>query len=442
MTEPTACCAASSHARRTVELIDGPSFRRPVHVRWRKRTWHLRRAGVPRSGPSPSSVRTSRAPRALLTVRACWWAIGQLRREHASVAGPGPAARARPGARCGAPIRPLLGAMAADPSPVRRRHHPRASTSTSGTTSAPTAATGPEGADRDGRPDPRPSTGSTRARLLDLVPGRSGSAYPDWLTRRGDAFRTGVKVATLDPFHGYKNAIDDQLAGRRRRPRRLPRRQARPASRRRGPPPRPAGHPRPPRPQGRPALRDPQLLRAGAEHLTDRQHARLDRRSTPTNATTRSLVAWQCAQQLRSAFHQDTPAQGRRIAEKILASFPSCPIPEIARLGRTLKQWRAAVPGLLRHRRRQQRRHRSHQRPHRAPPPHRPRLPQPRQLPAPDAPHRRRTQPPPNVMGPTSGTKSHLWCWPSLARENSVVRGRTNWPCRPPLGGGAYRERP
>ena len=24
-------------------------------------------------------------------------------------------------------------------------------------------------------------------------------------------FRKNVKVATLDPFHGYKNAIDDQL---------------------------------------------------------------------------------------------------------------------------------------------------------------------------------------------------------------------------------------
>jgi hypothetical protein len=25
------------------------------------------------------------------------------------------------------------------------------------------------------------------------------------------AFRDGIEVATLDPFHGYKNAIDDQL---------------------------------------------------------------------------------------------------------------------------------------------------------------------------------------------------------------------------------------
>ena len=34
--------------------------------------------------------------------------------------------------------------------------------------------------------------------------------------------------------------------------------------------------------------------------------------------------------------------EGRRIAEKALASFPTCPIPEIKRLGTTLKRWRDA----------------------------------------------------------------------------------------------------
>ena len=53
--------------------------------------------------------------------------------------------------------------------------------------------------------------GRTRARLLDLVPGRSGGAYRSWLHDRGPAFRDRVEIATLDPFHGYKNAIDDQL---------------------------------------------------------------------------------------------------------------------------------------------------------------------------------------------------------------------------------------
>lgn len=49
------------------------------------------------------------------------------------------------------------------------------------------------------------------ARLLDLVPGRSGAAYADWLEARGEAFRKGVNIAALDPFQGYKGAIDDQL---------------------------------------------------------------------------------------------------------------------------------------------------------------------------------------------------------------------------------------
>ena len=36
--------------------------------------------------------------------------------------------------------------------------------------------------------------------------------YKTWLDQRGTAFKAHVEVATLDPFHGYKNAIDDKLA--------------------------------------------------------------------------------------------------------------------------------------------------------------------------------------------------------------------------------------
>ena len=35
--------------------------------------------------------------------------------------------------------------------------------------------------------------------------------YKNWLEERGEDFRAGVRIATLDPFQGYKNAIDDQL---------------------------------------------------------------------------------------------------------------------------------------------------------------------------------------------------------------------------------------
>ena len=47
--------------------------------------------------------------------------------------------------------------------------------------------------------------------MLDLVPGRSGTVHENWLEERGEQFRSGIQIATLDPFQGYKNAIDDQL---------------------------------------------------------------------------------------------------------------------------------------------------------------------------------------------------------------------------------------
>ncbi|MBS45141.1 MAG: hypothetical protein CMH83_18620 [Nocardioides sp.] len=53
-------------------------------------------------------------------------------------------------------------------------------------------------------------------------------------------------------------------------------------------------------------------------------------------------MAWSCAQQLRSAHRHPDPAVGRQIAEKVLATFTTCPVPEIARLGRTLKRWSTA----------------------------------------------------------------------------------------------------
>ena len=46
--------------------------------------------------------------------------------------------------------------------------------------------------------------------------------------------------------------------------------------------------------------------------------------------------------QVRDVFHQDTPAQGRRLAAHLIQRLPVCPIPEIARLGRTLRKWKDA----------------------------------------------------------------------------------------------------
>ena len=58
--------------------------------------------------------------------------------------------------------------------------------------------------------------------------------------------------------------------------------------------------------------------------------------------TTSVEVAYHCAQHVREVFHQDTPAHGQRLAARLIESLPRCPIPEIARLGRTLRKWKDA----------------------------------------------------------------------------------------------------
>ncbi|MCX6501354.1 MAG: transposase, partial [Microbacterium sp.] len=77
------------------------------------------------------------------------------------------------------------------------------------------------------------------------------------------------------------------------------------------------------------------ILRAGAENLTEKQRARLGAAIEAAPAHDEVFAAWQCAQQLRSAYQQKDLAEGRKIAEKVVESFHTCPIPEIARLGRT-----------------------------------------------------------------------------------------------------------
>jgi len=339
---PACGVVAHSHGRRDVKLIDAPSFDRPVLLVWCKRTWRCEEPACPTRTFTEQREEIA-APRALLTARACWWAINQIRREHASIAG---IARqlGTTWNTVWSSIKPLLQDMADNENRfagVTRLgvdehvwHHVSEFPVEDGGR-GPKHLTGMVDLTPDG-------DGTPRARLLDLVPGRSGKAYSDWLEERGEDFRDGVAVATLAPFHGYKNAIDDQLEDaiavldafhvvklgtqavdevRRRVQQEI------------------HGH------RGR--KNDPlygirMILRCGAEKLTDRQRARLDRAIAADERHDEVYVAWLCAQQLRSAYKAKSPVEGRRIAEKVLASLPTCPIPEIKRLGKTLKHWRQA----------------------------------------------------------------------------------------------------
>ncbi|MHB1009657.1 MAG: transposase [Propionibacteriaceae bacterium] len=47
----------------------------------------------------------------------------------------------------------------------------------------------------------------------------------------------------------------------------------------------------------------------------------------------------------RSLYHQTSYAAGRRPSLEVLDNFARCRVPEIARLGRTLRQWRREFLG-------------------------------------------------------------------------------------------------
>ena len=84
------------------------------------------------------------------------------------------------------------------------------------------------------------------------------------------------------------------------------------------------------------------VLQSGAENLTPNQSRRLERVITADPRHEEVFLAYQWAQELRAAYQHHDLQAGHRIALKVLDSFNSCPVPEIARLGRTLCRWRQA----------------------------------------------------------------------------------------------------
>jgi transposase len=324
---------AEPRGRRLRRLHDIPAFGAPVQLLWRCRRFRCAEAACGVGGFSEDHQLA--VPRAKLTVRAAWWAISCIQRDTASVAS---VAR-----RLGvdwhtvwAAIKPLVAELADDPNRLTGvdtvgvdehiwHHQPR-------------PGKGPK--EQTGIVDLTRRNENPQARLLDLVPGRSGKVYADWLRSRGEAFTGGVETATLDPFRGYGNAIRDELEdavavldafhvvklglqAMEETRRRVQQEQL--------------GH------RGRkhdPLYRIRNALRAGAEKLTARQIERIEAGLQAGDPSFEVTLAWRCYQQLRSAFHAATLAEGRAIAASVVESFPSCPIPEIARLGRTLRAWK------------------------------------------------------------------------------------------------------
>lgn len=324
---------AVGHGRRTRLLHDAPCFGRVTLIRWLVRIWRCREPACPTT--TFSETHNVAPPRAALTVRAVRWATDALSYDDTTVS-----ALARhlgvDWHTCWDAIEVEAKARVSDPARLKNvktlgvdEHIWRPSR-----IGVDRAVTIMVDLTRD-------QAGCLHARLLDAVIGRSGTAYKRWLDAH-PGLVDGVKQAALDPFRGYANAIRDGLPDavavldafhvvrlgsqvldevrRRVQQDTLGRR----------------GH------KDDPLYKIRGLLRHGVDNLTEKQQAKISHCLDAGDPNHEVNVAWQCYQQLRSIYHA-TPATGRQIATKVIDSFPSCPIPEIARLGRTLKAWRAQV---------------------------------------------------------------------------------------------------
>jgi len=178
------------------------------------------------------------------------------------------------------------------------------------------------------------------ARLLDLVEGRSGTVLRTWLAARDPRWKPEVRTAALDPFRGYATALADQLPAavrvldpfhvcklaldaldevrRRVQQDTLGRR----------------GH------AEDPLYRARRLLRRRHDRLSDRAATRLRSRLAAGDPNGEVAAAWTIAQDLMAGYAERDLERGRRRVEGVAAAALACPVPEIARLGRTLRAWR------------------------------------------------------------------------------------------------------
>src|SRR5215207_8886929 len=210
--------------------------------------------------------------------------------------------------------------------------------------------------------------------------GRTGKVYADWIAAQQQGWREAIRVATLDPFRGYSTALCTQIPDATRvldafhvvalavRVVDEVRRRVQQHT---------TGH------RGHkddPLYRVRRLLRAGAEQLTDDTRARLDAALQAGDPDLEVTIAWHCYQRLRCHLPPPRPGGRARASRKTARPAAHLPDPGDRPSGPHPALVAGRVPRLLRYRRRQQRAHRGDQPAHRKDPPHRPRIPQLRQL--------------------------------------------------------------
>ena len=85
------------------------------------------------------------------------------------------------------------------------------------------------------------------------------------------------------------------------------------------------------------------VLRRRRDRLSTKARGRLEAGLIAGDPAGEVTLAWTVAQDLMDLYQVDNPDQARARAETLIGDLRSCPIPELARLGRTLHAWRTEL---------------------------------------------------------------------------------------------------
>jgi transposase len=329
---PDCGVVATPHDRRTVQLRDLPIGGRPCRLVWSKRIWRCHEPLCPRATWTERRDDVAR-PRHAMTERArakVCRQVGRLGRPVAQLAweyGVGWQAAMNAVIDHGVPLiddpdrTAGVSALGVDETSFLKASHSQRRRTTFVT----------------GLVDLR------RSRLLDIVPGRAGSAVTGWLAEREEPWLSAVEKVALDPHRGYLNALVGGLDAptvvvdafhiiklantvvdevRRR----VQQEQT--------------GH--------RGFSGDPlygirRVLLTGAERLSERGRARIDAGLDAGDPDCEVWYAHMIKEQLRDVYRADGLEAATERLEVFFDDVAAVEIPEVRRLGRTIRRWRQEV---------------------------------------------------------------------------------------------------
>lgn len=326
---PDCGVVAVAHDRRTVQARDMPAMGRPVRLVWVKRIWRCEEPACPRRTWTEERPDVLRA-RHVMTQRARAHAcrevadgrtVADLAREY------------------GVGWATIMAAVVDHGLPLIDDPARLAGVTALGVDETTFLSAGP------GR---RTSyvTGLVdlgRGRLLDVVDGRAGTAVTAWLSARDEGWLSAVRRVALDPHRGYYNALVGGLeapevvldafhvVGLANKVVDEVRRRVQHQE---------LGH------RGRkgdPLYGIRRLLLTGAERLTDRGRQRLADGLADGDPGCEVWYAHMVKEQVRGFYRADSHDDAQ---DRLVALYQDCAeseIPEIMRLGRTLRRWHGPV---------------------------------------------------------------------------------------------------